>query len=166
VVLLLSGHGWRDNKENFYFATHEVQQNNVSATALPWGDVTSRLMQLSQKSKRVIVLLDACHSGSAASNEELVKATLSANAGVLLFSSSRGSEVSLEMPELQHGAFTKATLEATDGQAAAAGENTVTMLDFLSYVSRRVKALSGNRQHPQVPFLQDFDTDAPLAAKP
>ncbi len=165
VFLSLSGHGWRDEERNFYFATAEVNRNDISHSALPWKEITERLTQLSQRSKRVIVLLDACHSGSAATNEELVKAVLSANAGVLVFASSRGSEVSLENADWGHGAFTKALIEAMAGKAAAPGETAVTTLNFLSYVSQRVKALTENQQHPQVPFLQDFDTDAELVAK-
>lgn len=166
VILSLSGHGWRDDERNFYFAPYEVNRNSIKKTALPWKEITDRLTKLSQKSKRVIVLLDACHSGSAATNEELVKATLSANAGVLIFASSRGREVSLENGDWAHGAFTKALIEAIEGKAAPQGEKSVTMLDLLGYVSRRVKTLTENQQHPQVPFLQDFDTDAALMVRP
>lgn len=162
VVVFLSGHGWRSDDRTFYFASHEVSRADIPKTALPWTDVVQRLRQLSEKSKRVVVLLDACHSGSAATNEDLVKALLSANAGVIVFASSKGSEVSLESPELEHGVFTKALLEALEGKAAPAGEKGITVLDFLSYVSRRVKALTTDMQHPHIPFLQDFETDATL----
>lgn len=166
VIISLSGHGWREEERSFYFATYEVHRNNVARTALPWRDITDRLRLLSQKSKRVIVLLDACHSGSAATNEELVKATLSTNAGVLVFASSRGSEVSLENAEWGHGAFTKALIEAIEGKAIPPKETQITMIDFIAYVSRRVKSLTEGQQHPQVPFLQDFDTDTALAQIP
>ncbi len=166
VVVLLSGHGWRDEARRFYFATHEVNRNDVAHSALPWSEVIARLTTLSEKSKRVIVLLDACHSGSAATNDEMVKAILGANAGVLVFASSRGSELSLENGDWGHGAFTKALLEAMSGQASPPDEKSVTTIDFIAYVSRRVKALTANEQHPQVPFLQDFESDAPIMTRP
>lgn len=165
VMLLLSGHGWRSDERNFYFASYETNRNDVKHTALSWREVTDRLTRLSQQSKRVIVFLDACHSGSAATNEELVKAVLSANAGVLVLASSRGSEVSLELPDQQHGAFTKALLDGISGQAAP-DEKSVSTIDLISYVARRVKSLTENQQHPQVPFLQDFDTDTKLLGEP
>jgi uncharacterized caspase-like protein len=84
----------------------------------------------------------------------------------MVFASSRGSEVSLELPALQHGAFTKALLEAINGAAAPNGEKSVSLLDFEVYVRRRVKQLTEDTQHPQVPFLQDFDTDAALVVIP
>ncbi|HTE18168.1 MAG TPA: caspase family protein, partial [Armatimonadota bacterium] len=162
VILFLSGHGWRSDERSFYFATHEVNRANVAATALPWSEVVERLARLSERSKRVIVLLDACHSGSAANNEELVKGVLSANAGVMVFASSKGSEVSLESPELMHGVFTKALLEGISGRATPPDEKQVTVLDFLAYVARRVKTLTNDTQHPHIPFLQDFETDSAL----
>jgi WD40 repeat protein len=165
VIVFLSGHGWQAENRSFYFATHEVDRRDIARTALPWSDVVQRLARLSERSRRVVVLLDACHSGSAATNEELVKSLLSANAGVLVLASSKGREVSLESDELKHGTFTKAVLEAIGGQAAA-GEKSVTILDFLSYVARRVRALTQDAQHPHVPFLQDFDTDTVLVTVP
>ena len=118
ILIDLSGHGWRSDERTFYFATYEVNRNDVANTALPWSDVVERLALLAQKSKRIIVLVDACHSGSAATNQELVKAGLLANSGITFFSSSQGSELSLELADAQHGAFTLAVLEAINGQAA------------------------------------------------
>jgi hypothetical protein len=165
VIVFLSGHGWRDDAWRFYFATHEVVRSNVANSALAWNDVVVRLTELSERSKRVLVLLDACHSGSAATNEQLVKAVLSANAGVIVFASSRGSELSQESDKLQHGVFTQAILEALNGQAAPTGKTHTPLRKFIDYVQDRVAALSNDTQHPQVPFQQDFDTDAPIVVK-
>lgn len=167
VVLLLAGHGWRGpenltRRRNFFFATHELEPENIVASALPWSEVVNRLGKLSAKSKRVIVLLDACHSGSAAGNEELVKEILNANAGVMVLASSRGSEISLESAEWEHGAFSKAIIEAVQGKAAG-DDRAVSVWDFANYVKKRVATLTEDRQHPQVPFLSDFDTDAAIA---
>ncbi len=166
VLLSLSGHGWRDAKGVFYFATHEVNRNNVENTALRWDIVVQRLAQLAQKSRRVMVLLDACHSGSAATNDELVKAALGANTGVMFFASSKGSELSLENAEWGNGVFTKAVLEALQGRAKIEKEKSLSTLDFMAFVARRVKTLTGDRQHPNVPYLQDFDTDGAFISNP
>ena len=165
IFVSLSGHGWRDEKGNFYFATHEVNRQRVQTTALSWDVVVQSLTQLAQKSRRVVVLLDACHSGSAATNEELVKAALRTNAGVLFFASSRGSELSLENAEWGHGAFAKAVLEALNGNAETSNPKSFNLLDFMAYVARRVKTLTQDQQHPSVPYLQDFDTDAALISR-
>lgn len=59
----------------------------------------------------------------------------------MILASSKGSEVSLEDAEWGHGAFTQALIEAIDGKAAG-DDGVVTTLDFLSYVTRRVKQLT------------------------
>jgi uncharacterized caspase-like protein len=166
VFLLLSGHGWRSDERTFFLATHEIEKNKPEGSSLPWSQVVSRLTKLSEKSRRVVVLLDTCHSGSAATNEELVKAVLGANAGVMVFASSKGSEISLENPQWQHGAFTKAVLETIDGKGLAPANKAVTLWDFVSNVRSRVKELTQGTQNPQVPFLQDFDTDAAIVMRP
>jgi uncharacterized caspase-like protein len=163
AVVSFSGHGWRSGPRTFYFAPHDVDTLRIAATAVPWSAVVQRLTSLSQKCRRVIVLLDACHSGSAASNDDMARAVLGANAGVIVFSSSRGDEVSLEDARWQHGVFTKGLLEAMGAEAATNRRNhPVSLWDFVSDVRTRVRELSRDSQHPQVPFLQDFDADAPV----
>jgi uncharacterized caspase-like protein len=165
VVLFLSGHGWRDPDGRFYFATHEVRRDRPEVSALPWDELSTALVRLSRKARRVLVLLDACHSGSSANHEELLGELVAARTGALVLASSRSSEVSLESSELAHGLFAKAVLESLHGAGAPPQQRELTVLDLLSYVSRRVKSLSGGRQHPHVPLLHDFDTDAPLVLK-
>ncbi|HTE20332.1 MAG TPA: caspase family protein, partial [Armatimonadota bacterium] len=157
VVVFLSGHGWRSVDRGFYFATHELEPRRIEDTALPWSDVLNQLTRLSEQSRRVVLLLDACYSGSAASNEELVNAVVSAKVGVVVFASSTRSEVSIESPELMHGVFTKALLEGISGAATPSDEKQVSILDFLAYVVRRVKELTNDRQHPYIPFFQELD---------
>ncbi len=159
VILSLNGHGWRDEEGQFYFATHDVNRHDVKNTALPWSLILERLTQMAQKSRRVVVLLDACHSGSVVTNEELIKSALQANVGVMLFASSQGNELSFESQEWGHGAFTTAMLEALQGRGGLTGEKNISLLDFMAYVARRVKVLTQDQQHPRVPYLQDFETD-------
>lgn len=165
VLLHFSGHGWRSGGE-FYFAAYETDPRRIAGTALPWKSVAQRLTRLSERSRRVVVFLDACHSGSAASNEDLIRVTLAAQAGVVIFASARRGEVSLESPDLRHGLFTHALLNGLRGAAAAPGSEQVTLWDLAVYVRRRVQELSEDLQHPQLPFLQDFDTDEALVVCP
>lgn len=168
VMLLFSGHGWRSEERTFFFASADIDtrsSQSVAQTALPWAEVVSRLVRLSEKSRRVIVLLDACHSGSAVTNSELVRSVLSAESGVLVLASSKGEEISQERSDLEHGIFTKALLEAVNGQASAPGENSTTTLEFLAYVARRIKQLSEDTQHSYIPLLENFSTDDAIVAK-
>jgi hypothetical protein len=160
VVLLFAGHGWRDEKGEFYFATHDLDSQDIAHTALSWREVAERLRQLAGKSKRVIVLLDACRSGSAASNDELIRALETARTGVLVFAASSGLTESKEDEKWGHGAFTKAILDALEGQTTL-DEKGLSVLDFITYVQRSVKAMTEQKQKPTVPNLFGFD-DMPL----
>ncbi len=72
----------------------------------------------------MLVLLDACHSGASTINgdplamDATALQTALAAANVSVLTSSKGTEVSYEAPELQHGAFTKALLDAFNDPAA------------------------------------------------
>jgi uncharacterized caspase-like protein len=135
----------------------------VRETALPWTLFQSTLAQV--KAKRVFLFLDACHSGSVlgnqqASSEQLAEA-LVRRSGVLVFASSRGSEVSYEDARLRHGAFTAAPLEGI-GQGKAdlsigrGRDGRITAEELLTYLRIRVPEMTQNRQTPTCPLLYDF----------
>jgi hypothetical protein len=71
--------------------------------------------------------------------------------GVTVIAASRGNEFSFESSAWQHGAFTRAILDsATDQQADVNNNGRVDLEELTSYISRRVPALTGESQHPEV----------------
>jgi len=166
VAIFLSGHGVHVGEGEFYFATYEIDAatpSRVSETALPWTVFQTTLAKVD--AKRIFLFLDACHSGSAlggeqASNERLAEA-LARRGGVLVFSSSRGSENSYEDDTLHHGAFTAALLEGIgEGKADLAiggkPDGNITAEELLAYLRLRVPQLTKNRQTPTCPLIYDF----------
>jgi uncharacterized caspase-like protein len=106
---------------------------------------------------RVVVFLDACHAGNAASDQGEGSVDTNALLGELsatgqdmvIFSSSSGREVSYESPDWKNGVFTKSVIEAiADGKADLfkTGRITSSLLD--AYAAKRVGDLTGGRQHP------------------
>jgi WD40 repeat protein len=172
VAVFLSGHGLRLPDGEYYFATHEIDPASaarVSETALRWTALETALEGL--KARRVLLFLDACHSGGVfpglqASNERLAEA-LAKRAGVLVFASSRGGEYSYELEAEKHGAFTAALLEALgQGKAnleiAGRRDDVITSAELLAYLSARVPQLTENRQNPTCPLVRDFGDAFPL----
>jgi WD40 repeat protein len=170
VALFLSGHGIQAREGEFYFATHDVDASSaarVAATALPWTVFQTTLAKT--KAHRVLLFLDACHSGSSlggqtAGNERLAE-PLVKRGGALVFASSRGSQFSYELPEKGHGAFTTALLEGIGEGKADLGvkDGNITPLKLLLYLQQRVAELTGNRQTPVCPLLTDFGDGFTLA---
>jgi WD40 repeat protein len=76
--------------------------------------------------------------------------------GAIVFSSSRGSELSYETPEAQNGLFTEEILRAlTSSVADANHDGIVDDRELRTHVARAVAQQSGEQQHPVV------DTDNP-----
>lgn len=174
VAVFLSGHGLIAPDGQFYFATHEIDVSaptRIAETALPWTVFQTTLAKAD--ARRVFLFLDACHSGSAlggqqASNERLAEALIK-RAGVLVFTSSRGSEYSYEDERLGHGVFTAALIEGiAEGKAdldiGTGRDGDITAEELLAYLRARVPQMSGNRQTPSCPLMKDFG-DAYLLAR-
>ena len=71
--------------------------------------------------------------------------------GAIVFSSSRGSELSFETEELQNGVFTKSILRAlTSAVADADHDGVVTTDELRRHVTASVTEQTGGRQHPTV----------------
>lgn len=169
-VLSFAGHGDKDHDGKFYLLPVDVDPDDLLSTAVPGDLVQSALATMPG---RVIVLLDACHSGAvgggrrsrAGLTDDLVRDLVSDDYGVIVLCSSMGREVSLEDPAVEHGLFTLAIVEGLGGKAADP-EGVVYVHRLNGYVTDRVKELSKGRQHPvtsQPSTLRSFPLSRPRA---
>ncbi len=159
LVLFFSGHGVRARatkaEASYYFLTAGVSKDKVAKSALRWDDLARGVMAM--KAGRVILLLDACHSGAVsdgASNEK-VAAALAGDLGIV-FASSSGNEYSFENQAWGHGAFTKALLDALGGAADYTKDAVIDWNELQLYVSKAVQDMTSGGQHPMVPRLEQF----------
>jgi uncharacterized caspase-like protein len=169
AVVFISGHGVRDKEGSFHFGTCDLDLKDLPMTALSWQYFVSALREV--RAKRVLVLADTCHAGGIvgdqAAGSEVLAYRLNKEAHRLVFVSSGRDEASIGREEWGHGAFTKALLEALAG-AADVGEKdgNITFRELRDYVPKRVEELTEGRQHPQLPFLDNYEPDAVLASVP
>jgi WD40 repeat protein len=163
AVIHFSGHGALvDGK--LYLLPYDVDAQDeagIESKGLSIDDLKGELNELAQHG-RVLVLLDACHSGATTSSglplsmDSTVLRSALAAANVSVLTSSSGPEVSYEFPELQHGAFTKALLDAFDDPAADIDRNgLITPSGLEHYVKDRVPMLTGDKQHPGMEVRYD-----------
>jgi uncharacterized caspase-like protein len=163
AVIHFSGHGALvDGK--LYLLPYDVDARDeagIESKGLSIDELKGELNELGQHG-RVLVLLDACHSGATTSNglplsmNSTVLRSALATANVSVLTSSSGAEVSFEKPELQHGAFTKALLDAFDDPAADVDRNgLITPSGLEHYVGSRVPMLTGDKQHPGIEVRYD-----------
>ena len=153
VMLFIAGHGMNDDGGNFYFLPSDAAFN-ADGTIRPSRAISHRDIQaVLDIPGQKLVFIDACHSEGAsgkktrsADNNQLVR-SLQDNSTVI-FTSSRGSQLSQEDPKLGHGIFTYAIVQGMKGAADLIKDGTITMKELDTYVSETVPKLTNGLQHP------------------
>lgn len=164
-----AGHGTldEDNKDAdgnspFYFVPSDVTKlyadpEQLKSKGLSGDELGDFLTQI--KSRKQIVLTDACHSGGiikgmkvrAAATDERAIVQLARSSGVVWIASSGSKQFATEFDQLKHGVFTYALLEALDGKADN-GDHKVTVNELKIFMEERVPELTkqygGEAQYP------------------
>ena len=116
---------------------------------------------------RVLVLLDACHSGvvtvdgsNLATNADMLRSLMSLS-NVTVLTSSKGDEFSQEDEVWKNGAFTKVLIEAFGREADENQDGLISMSELTAYISAHLPMLTGDRQHAGIE--QRFQSDLFIA---
>lgn len=168
TLIYFSGHGARRPAPGLL--AHDLDDEGEHPTLIgrdELGGVLSRLM-----SDRIIVILDACHAGAAATlKDSLTDKTgigvadltaLAQGAGRAILSSSTGEQPSVVLPGDANSLFTRHLLAGLRGAAFGDGP-TIGVLDLYTYANAAVR-----RDRPtQTPVLKaDLSHNIPLALRP
>lgn len=196
AVVFLAGHGIKLASGEMAFVTSgiELPASGVDpkpavlqANALRWADITAGL---ARARGRVLVLLDACHSGHVhrerfVRNESLAAAlAVAGRAGTMVFAASKGRQQSFEPARARgflspdrarevrsdearpHGFFTGALLATLEDASSDVDRDGVLELsELVAAVTRRVTTASGGLQTPWVAHTEFFG-DFALATAP
>jgi hypothetical protein len=185
AVVFLAGHGLRSGAEgDMVFVTGGIAltedgrgptAESLRESAIGWRDINARL---ASAKGRVLVLLDACHSGSLtqdviAPNDALANALATeGRAGAVVFAAAKGRQASLEpgntrglvldatkvalvtptgAPQERHGFFTGALLRSLRDRATDTdGDGAIQLGELIDAVTTRVTLVSGGAQTPWV----------------
>lgn len=118
MLVSFSGHGFRYQGQ-FYLAAHDTLTTSVADTGLAWRELAARLRQ---SKARIVMLLDACHSGAAgteflASNDDAVGALMAGvPSNIVVIAASKGRELSYESSRLGGGVFSTAFASVISSQ--------------------------------------------------
>jgi hypothetical protein len=169
VLIYFAGHGApevdtrgieRDGLAKYLIPT-DADPDDLYSTALPMDELQTIFGRI--EAERVVVLLDACYSGSAGGRTFAAKKTragavddlflerLTRSKGRAIITASRPTEVSIELPELGHGIFTYYVVQGLKGAADLNRDGIVTLQELYEYLEQQVtqKARSvGGNQHP------------------
>ena len=157
AVIFFAGHGTAVDG-SFYLLPYGVDASTMSsieASAISVDDFRRQVIRVAEHGK-VLVLIDACHSGAAAGDGSTLQADaelgqMIATANVSVLTSSRRNEVSIEDIKYDsHGAFTRALLDAFGNFAFEGDSGTISTAKFVDYVSTKVPKLTDEKQHPSL----------------
>jgi hypothetical protein len=173
VLVFFAGHGVpeidprgveRDGLAK-YLAPADVDPDDLYSTGLPMDELQTIFQRI--EAERMVVLLDACYSGTAGGRtftslksktraahvDDLFLERLARSKGRAIITASRPNELSLEVPELGHGLFTFYLLQGLRGAGDLNRDGIVSLQELYEYVeqqvSQRSRALGGN-QHPMM----------------
>ena len=167
AMIFMAGHGVNNNVGDFFFMPVNADIEKLNATCVGYREIKETL---DANAGKMLVFMDACHSGNVLGNNQRRAAMLSqaitdltgADNGAIVFTSSTGRQYSLENPEWNNGAFTKAPLEGLNGKADLFDSKTITVKTLDSYVANRVKELTKGQQAPTT-IIPSSVPDFPLA---
>ena len=173
VVIYLAGHG--ESLENiWYFIPHEIvtpeNDERVKQQGLSSIELKDQVSQIG--AQKVVVLIDACKSGSAMEafatrglEDRKAMAQLARSTGTHIVAASTKDQFAAEVKELGHGVFTYTLLDGLSGKADSnPKDGTITVRELLTYVENRLPEVSEQyKQQAQYPVVDSRGQDFPLA---
>ena len=151
VVIYFTGHGIPG-----YFCAYDE--------FLSYSELQKEMAQSQSLNK--MIFADACFSGKLreTASQGNSNSSAAASLNVLLFLSSRENETSLELPTMKNGLFTAALQRGLRGGADVNRDRIITAKELFDFVSRSVKKMSKDRQHPVM--WGKFDDNMPVMIWP
>jgi uncharacterized caspase-like protein len=160
AIVFFACHGVK-KKKDYYLLTHETDQADLAKTALPGDKLRQHLAGFKCK---VLLMLDACHSGDFGSLrpsvEDLSRDVAEAEYSITVMCAAMGNERA--EGKAGHGLFTRAVLDALEkkpGVPYNAFNHRIYVNHIQSYVLDSVRHHSDERQHPYLilpPTVEPF----------
>ena len=176
VVIFFSGHGARlgdPADPESALLPFECDGRRLETTSLSEMEFSSALRRIS--AERLLVLIDACHSGGAGSFKgrevgespalgysEKSLGRLAQGTGRVLIASSRASEESIVFSNARNSVFTSHLLDALHGRARTTGDGVIRVFEIFNHVAEMVKRAVPGCQHP-IFKASDLEDNFPVA---
>ncbi len=161
LLIFFAGHGAPDRlaPQNLYLIAHDTDADRMADTGLSMTKLR-RYFDENIKSKRVVLLMDACHSaglstqgtrdlGNNLANQYLEK-LLYREEGWAIITSSDVNEKSLESEKWGHGVFTYYLLDGLKGGADMNRDRVVSVGELFRYVRQKVRMDTDFQQNPRM----------------
>jgi WD40 repeat protein len=153
TMIFLSGHGGSEGSY-YYFLPTDIDMNKKATTGIESNDLVKNLFNFDGK---VILVVDACFSGSLEKDITLL-GNLSKEKRVVLLSSSNSLETSAESKRWENGAMTYAIKNGIkEGKAADPNTNIVNLRYLGVWLKSNVEFLTNKMQKPTILIPNDLE---------
>ncbi|WP_075907280.1 caspase family protein [Actinomadura sp. CNU-125] len=174
VVIFFSGHGARFGAGSIKTSSLvpiDYRADDLPGTTLQAAEFSETLRGI--RARRLLVFLDACHSGGAGTLkggqsaqvrpgfDEKSLQNLAHGVGRVIIASSRASEASFLLPGARNSVFTDYLLQALKGKAHTEGDGLIRVFDIFNYVAEHVHRAKPE-QHP-IFKASDLEDNFPVA---
>lgn len=146
ILLYFSGHGAKEGDET-YFLSANAESEDLFSTAVNFDVIRSATKRLKDKRCKIIIFMDACHSGAMYGQKSVAEPFSLADPGIIGFYSSTASQKSNESEEWKNGIFTKALIEGINGKAVDE-EGNITIDGLEKYIRQQVRTSTNGKQMP------------------
>jgi uncharacterized caspase-like protein len=159
-VFAFAGHGVKGTDGHYYLTPAGFRSDDPAGTGLSWARISSIL---GAARARVVVILDACHSGLSgaeglATNDDAVSSLLAGTrAPMLVLAASKGRQFSYEDPKWGGGAFTHALVEVLQRNWRGADINANGVIEVSELYRALRSMVAGETQGNQTPWLARQD---------
>jgi uncharacterized caspase-like protein len=154
VVIYFSTHGSpsiMDSKGLNYLLAHDTDKTVLFATGIPVQDLT-RMVKDKLRADRVVLIMDACHSGAAKADERLKidPEGMASESGQAVICSSLPEEVSWESKQYQNSVFTHHLMAGLKSKGKA-----TSLADSFQYARQNVESeVWADRKSKQTPVMK------------
>lgn len=173
VVIFISSHGSPSDLDVAgvnYVVAHDTNPEKLFTTGIPIQHLAATIKERVH-SRRVLVILDACHSGGAGESKGLVRTSnvdasaIAQGTGHMVICSSAKNEASWESKKYPNGVFTHTLMDAL--QSKGPGTKLTDAFNVLKTgVQQQVAAERGVMQTPVLEMSKWKGGDLQLAVKP
>ena len=156
IMFFAAGHGFRDDATGqFFLAERGTRIDQLQETSLAWSKIAT---DLERAKGRVIVFIDACHSGAAGkdgTNDEVVSALFKHNTSMTIIAAAKGYQQSLEGVKSigRGGVFTTVLIKAITQQRKFTdtnGNGAIELAELYGFLKRKVVLATDGAQTPWI----------------
>ena len=148
LIITISAHGTIVNND-MAIIPYDVEEDNMLGTVLSMFYLINALSQIAKNGGKILLLLDACHTGAIPFDIAKYSGILASQGGISSINSTGANEFAYETDfdgELQ-GAFTKYLIEGLEGNADCDNLGIITLRDLYDYTYQKVTN-KFPKQHP------------------